>query len=164
MERENWLRAKIPLAILSSSVFRGQNRIVVDRSSLWETLRVLRDQAGFEMLFELTAVDYLEFPGARDRFAVVYGLLNFDSGERLIIKTFLNEPELTVPTVTNLWESANWMEREVFDMFGIKFEGHPSLKRLLLPEEYTSFPLRKDYPVKGRGERHNFPLITRAES
>ncbi len=164
VERENWLRAKIPAAAISGSSFRGQNRIAIDKASVWKALHLLRDEAGFNLLFELTAVDYLDYAGARDRFGVVYGLLDVDSGERLIIKTFLNEPDLTLPTVTNLWESANWMEREVFDMFGITFVGHPNMKRLLLPEEYTSFPLRKDYPVKGRGERHNFPLITRAES
>jgi NADH-quinone oxidoreductase subunit C len=164
VERENRLRVKIPKAVISGSSFRGQNRITIDPASIWETLHLLRNEAGFDMLFELTAVDYLEYPGARDRFGVVYGMLDVNEGERLFIKTFINEPDLTLPTVTNLWEAANWMEREVFDMFGITFVGHPNLKRLLLPEEYTSFPLRKDYPVKGRGERHNFPLITRAES
>jgi NADH-quinone oxidoreductase subunit C len=138
--------------------------MVCNRAELRLILSALRDEAGFDMLFELTAVDYLEYPGARDRFGVVYGLLAVESGERLIVKTHLNEPDLTLPSVTFLWDSANWMEREVYDMYGILFEGHPNLKRLLLPQEYTSFPLRKDYPVKGRGERHNFPLITRAES
>jgi len=63
-----------------------------------------------------------------------------------------------------LWAGANWLEREVFDMFGVKFEGHPDLRRILMPEEFTAFPLRKDYPLQGRGERHNFPRITRAEA
>jgi NADH-quinone oxidoreductase subunit C len=82
----------------------------------------------------------------------------------LIVKTFLNEPELVVPSAFPLWKGANWMEREVYDMYGIVFEGHPDLRRILLPEEFTAFPLRKDYPLHGRGERHNFPVITRAES
>jgi NADH-quinone oxidoreductase subunit C len=90
--------------------------------------------------------------------------LNTESGERLIVKTHVNEPQLTLPSMVPVWFGADWLEREVYDMFGIVFEGHPNMKRLLLPDEFESFPLRKDYPVKGRGERHNFPVITRAES
>ena len=71
---------------------------------------------------------------------------------------FVNEPDLAVPSAVPLWEGANWLEREVWDMFGIRFEGHPDLRRILLPEEFTAFPLRKDYPLQGRGERHNFPV------
>ena len=80
------------------------------------------------------------------------------------MKTHLNLPEVELPSVYPLWKSADWMEREVYDMFGITFEGHPDLRRILMPDEFTAFPLRKDYPLKGRGERHNFPVITRAES
>ena len=74
------------------------------------------------------------------------------------------DPGLKLDSVYPVWPGADWMEREVYDMFGIKFEGHPDLRRILMPEEFTAFPLRKDYPLKGRGERHNFPVITRAES
>jgi NADH-quinone oxidoreductase subunit C len=95
---------------------------------------------------------------------VIYCLLNTITGERLIVKTFLNPPELQLPSVYPLWRSADWLEREVYDMYGITFAGHPDLRRILMPEEFTAFPLRKDYPLKGRGERHNFPVITRAES
>jgi NADH-quinone oxidoreductase subunit C len=119
---------------------------------------------GMDQLVDVTAVDLLEYPNATDRFEVVYLLLNTDSGERLIIKTHVNEPKLTLPSMVPIWFGADWLEREVYDMFGIRFEGHPNMKRLLLPEEFESFPLRKDYPIKGRGERHNFPIITRAES
>jgi NADH-quinone oxidoreductase subunit C len=91
-------------------------------------------------------------------------LLNTESGERLTVKIYLNEPDLTVPSATQVWSGADWLERETYDMYGIVFTGHPNFKRLLLPQEFQSFPLRKDYPVKGRGERHNFPVITRAES
>ena len=91
-------------------------------------------------------------------------LLNIATGERVIVKTFLNEPDLSVASVFPLWQGADWMEREVYDMYGITFVGHPDLRRILMPEEFTSFPLRKDYPLRGRGERHNFPVLTRAES
>ena len=80
------------------------------------------------------------------------------------MRTFVNDPEPAVPSVVRLWEGANWLEREVWDMFGIRFAGHPDLRRILLPEEFTAFPLRKDYPLQGRGERHNFPVLRRAES
>ena len=76
----------------------------------------------------------------------------------------LNDPDLTLPSVFSLWKGADWLEREVYDMYGVVFDGHPDLRRILMPEEFTAFPLRKDYPMRGKGERHNFPVITRAES
>lgn len=149
---------------IAESTFRDNHRITVPRDKLYPVLEFLCREQGFDMLVDLTAVDYLEYPGATDRFGVVYALLSTTSGERLIVKTFLNPPELQLPSVCTLWLAADWMEREVFDMFGITFDGHPDLRRILMPEEFTAFPLRKDYPLKGRGERHNFPVLTRAES
>jgi NADH-quinone oxidoreductase subunit C len=147
----------------STSEFRDNQRIIVASEQLYEALEALK-KSGFDMLVDVTAVDYLHYPDAKDRFGLIYALLNTVSGERLIVKTFLNEPDLTVPSVFPLWRGADWMEREVYDMYGIRFEGHPDLRRILMPEEFTAFPLRKDYPLRGRGERHNFPAITRAES
>lgn len=144
--------------------FKGQDRVVIPAEDLTATMTVLRDQCSMNMLVDITAVDWLDYEGAKDRFEVVYCLLNVDGGERLIVSVMLNEPELEVDSMTSLYRSADWMERECYDMFGIVFKGHPNFKRLLLPELFTSFPLRKDYPVQGRGERHNFPVITRAES
>jgi NADH-quinone oxidoreductase subunit C len=103
-------------------------------------------------------------PDATDRFRVVYLLLDPESGRRLEVRTAVNDPNPQLPSVFSLWRSADWLEREVFDMFGIAFPGHPDLRRLLLPPEFVSHPLRKDYPLAGRGERHNFPVLTRAES
>lgn len=148
---------------IAESTFRDNRRIVVPPERIYSVLEYLK-RNGFDMLVEVTAVDYLEYEGATDRFGLVYVLVNTATGERVIIKTFLNPPELDVPSVYPLWKSADWLEREVFDMFGITFNGHPDLRRILMPEEFTAFPLRKDYPLKGRGERHNFPVITRAES
>ena len=116
------------------------------------------------MLADVTCVDYLYYRGARDRFGLVYNLLNTTTGERLFVRCFLNEPDLTVPSAVPLWEGANWLEREVFDMYGIVFAGHPDLRRILMPEEFEAFPLRKDYPLRGRGERHNFDRIRRSDS
>jgi NADH-quinone oxidoreductase subunit C len=146
------------------SHFRDNRRIIVPSDKIYFVLEYLWREHGFDMLAELTAVDYLEYPNATDRFGVIYGLLNTSTGERLLVKTFLNPPELRLPSVYPLWRSADWMEREVYDMYGITFAGHPDLRRILMPEEFTAFPLRKDYPLRGRGERHNFPVLTRAES
>lgn len=145
------------------SMFRDQQRLVVPHHQIFPVMRELRS-LGMDQLVDVTAVDLLEYPNATDRFEVVYLLLNTQSGERLIVKTHVNEPHLTLPSMVPIWFGADWLEREVYDMFGILFEGHPNMKRLLLPDEFESFPLRKDYPIKGRGERHNFPIITRAES
>jgi NADH-quinone oxidoreductase subunit C len=158
------LTQHLPQLTAEWSEFRGQVRVVVPAASLLAALGCLRQEAGFDQLTDITAVDHLEMEGAVDRFEVVYCLLNTDSGERVIVRTFVNEPELRLPTATTLWFGADWLEREVYDMYGIVFEGHPNFKRLLLPQEFSSFPLRKDYPQQGRGERHNFPVITRADS
>lgn len=159
---EDLLRPVSPALVWSE--FRGDLRLVVPATSVFPVLEKLKLQAGMDMLVDVTAVDLLEYEGATDRFRVVYLLLNTESGERLEVNTHVNDPEPTLPSVYHLWNTADWTEREVYDMFGIKFTGHPYFKRLLLPEEFVSFPLRKDYPVRGRGERHNFPVVTRAES
>ena len=149
---------------MAFSQFRDNHRVAVPAGRLFDILAFLKNELGFDMLAEVTAVDYLEYEGAKDRFGVVYVLINIKSGERLILKTHVNDPDPILPSVYPLWKAADWLEREVYDMFGIKFSGHPDLRRILSPDEFTAFPLRKDYPLKGRGERHNFPVITRAES
>ncbi|MGD9647756.1 MAG: NADH-quinone oxidoreductase subunit C [Pirellulales bacterium] len=148
---------------LVTSEFRGDTRVVVPRESLVDVLRMLRDRRGFDLLVDITCVDYLNYRGAESRFGLVYLLANTTSNERITLRVFVDEPDLQVPSAVPLWEGANWLEREVFDMFGIVFEGHPDLRRILLPDEFTAFPLRKDYPLQGRGERHNFPVLTREQ-
>lgn len=148
----------------TTTEFRDNCRVTVPSNQAFAVLKCLKEECGFDMLSDITAIDYLHYPDAKDRFGVVWCVLNVTNGERLVVKTFLNEPELTVPSVFPLWKGADWMEREVFDMYGIEFAGHPDLRRILMPEMFTAYPLRKDYPLRGRGERHNFPVITRAES
>jgi len=148
----------------ATSEFRDNYRVHVPSERVFEVLKCLKDQAGFDLLAELCAADYMNYPGARDRFGLWYILVNITTGERVVIKTFLNEPDLAIASVFSLWRGADWMEREVYDMYGITFVGHPDLRRILMPEEFTSFPLRKDYPLRGRGERHNFPVLNRADS
>lgn len=148
---------------VSCHEFRGQPQVTIAAGVFLSAMTQLRDEAGFDMLTDVTAADLLEY-GGEDRYRVVYQLINTTSGKRLEVRVHVNDPEPRLPSMYPLWKSADWLEREVYDMFGVVFDGHPNPKRLLLPEEFQSFPLRKDYPVKGRGERHNFPVITRAES
>ncbi|MGC4006187.1 MAG: NADH-quinone oxidoreductase subunit C [Pirellulales bacterium] len=127
-------------------------------------LTYLKNEQRFDYLVDVTCVDYLNLRDATDRFGLVYNLARTSDNERLIVRVFVNDPDPTVRSVVPLWEGANWMEREVYDMFGIVFEGHPDLRRILCPDEFAAFPLRKDYPLQGKGERHNFPVLTRREA
>jgi NADH-quinone oxidoreductase subunit C len=147
---------------LVASEFRGQTRVVVPVESLLEVLRGLKEKFGFDLLVDVTCVDYLHYPGAKDRFGLVYLLANTETNQRVTVRCFVNDPEPTVPSAVGLWEGANWLEREVWDLFGISFAGHTDLRRIVLPEEFTAHPLRKDYPLQGRGERHNFAVIRRS--
>jgi NADH-quinone oxidoreductase subunit C len=158
-----YLKSRFGEQSFTMSEFRDNRRIIVLPATLLALLTTLNRDCGFDMLVDITAVDYLYYPGAKDRFGVVYALLNTVTSERLYVRTYVNEPGLTVPSAYSIWKGADWMEREVYDMYGIMFEGHPDLRRILMPEEFTAFPLRKDYPLRGRGERHNLPVLTRAE-
>ena len=161
------LNAKFPGAFVPNE-FRDNKRLLVpaDAASgvLFDLLKCLKDDCGFDMLAELGGIDYLNYPGAADRYCVVYGLTNTTTGERVFVKAFANDPDPELPSVVALWKGADWMEREVYDMYGVRFAGHPDLRRILMPSEYTSHPLRKDYPLRGHGERHNFQTVTRADS
>lgn len=147
--------------------FRDNLRIHVTPDRLIDSLRTLKERGGFVILTELGGADYLGYPaesGTGRRFEVHYVLLNLETTERVVVKAGVDGADPSLPSAVGLWEGANWMEREVFDMYGIRFEGHPDLRRILMPDEFTAYPLRKDYPLRGRGERHNFPRITREQS
>jgi NADH-quinone oxidoreductase subunit C len=146
----------------TASDFRDNHRLIVPSEKLFAAFEALQ-QGGFDLLTDVTAVDYLHYPDAKDRFGLVYILTNTTTGDRVYVKTFLNEPDLSVPSAFSLWKGADWMEREVYDMYGIEFAGHPDLRRILMPEGFVGHPLRKDYPLRGYGERHNFAALTRAE-
>lgn len=149
---------------LGVSEYRGQTRVVVPAAQAFDVLRFLKEELGFDYLVDVTCVDYLNYRDATDRFGLAYLLTNVAENDRITIRAFLNEPDLKIASVVPLWEGANWMEREVYDMFGIEFQGHPDLRRILMPDEFAAFPLRKDYPLRGRGERHNFTPIRRAQA
>lgn len=161
---EDLLKTELGESGFQLESFRGQKRFIVPAERIYSILQVLKDKGGFNFLSDITAVDYLHYPNATDRYGVIYVLTNLETGEQIVVKTYVNDPDPKLPSVYALWRGADWMEREVFDMYGVIFEGHPDFRRILLPEGFASYPLRKDYPLRGRGERHNFPIVTRAES
>lgn len=158
------LTERLGAGTATRSEFRDNIRYVVPADKLIAAMTALKEEAGFDFLADVAGIDYLHYPNAADRYGVVYALANTETGERVYVKVMLNDPDPRVASVYSLWQGADWMEREVFDMFGIHFDGHPDLRRILMPDGFAAFPLRKDYPLRGRGERHNFETVTRAES
>ena len=150
------LRERVPGVVPGASVFspelaRGEAVVMVPREKAADALRILRDHPDlrFDQLTDVTAADY---PGRTPRFEVVYQLRSITHGHRLRVKIPVPEEDPSVPTASGLWKSALWSERETWDMFGIKFAGHPDLRRILLPQWWEGHPLRRDYPLEGRGE------------
>lgn len=137
------LREKFGAALLGAIEDRKQAILTVDRERLPEIALYLREVEKFDYLVDLTAVDW---PRREKRFDVVQNLYSFAKNERLRLKVQAADGE-QVPSATGIWSTANWLEREVFDMYGIVFSGHPDLKRILLPEEWQGYPLRKDYDI-----------------
>lgn len=171
------VKGKLPDRRLRATEYRGQTTLIVEPADLHEVLAVLRDdeQCGFDFLSDVVGVDYLEYPGGSlGRFSILYNLESTASGARLMVKTHLDpsidtsgiepDPALEVDSVCDLWPGAEWPEREVFDMFGIRFRNHPDLRRILLWERYPAHPLRKDYPLRGRGEREQFRVVSRTDA
>lgn len=136
----------------------GQVHLQVKRDRILELLATLKED--FDYLADLAGVDYLNV-GMSERFCVVYNLYSFKHNSHLRVKAFIPEDDPTIDSVHTLWRAAPLAEREVYDQYGIVFKGHPHLKRLLNPDDYTGHPLRKDYPLRGMGERDNFPKVVR---
>lgn len=145
-----------------------QASAIVDRKHLREAVHVLRDTAelGFDMLMDIVGIDYLLYPGHQGpRFGVVYLFKSMRrAGHRFQIKVLVDEEDLVVPTISDLYQIADWAEREVYDQFGVKFDGHPNLKRLLNHFEFVGHPLRKDYPAtKRQWLSTNDPMLDQLE-
>ncbi len=139
--------------ILSSSNFRGETTFCVDPLNILNVLGILKNEFGFNYLADLTAVDYMGIKSPR--FEVVYYLHRFgkdyEDNTRIRIKAAIaDDSYTTIDSATCIWKGANWLEREVYDMFGIVFNNHPDLRRILMPEDYDEFPLRKDFDVRNR--------------
>jgi NADH-quinone oxidoreductase subunit C len=124
--------------------YLGQNYLVADRSIVYQVLQLMRDEEQFDYCVDITAVHYPKREGTQ--FDVVWILYSFPRNERVRVKTLVPDGE-TVPSAVAVWPTANWLEREAYDMFGIRFDGHPDLRRILLPEGWTGHPLRKEYGI-----------------
>jgi len=177
------LKAAFPETKFLATDFRDMVTLVVGREMIRDVCAFLKNdpRTSFDFLCELNGVDYLDYPGARGRFAINYGLTSLTFNNRLWLKVFLTperdtapgidvkdevaekdgDPGLMIPSVTSVWAGAEWMEREAYDMFGVIFTGHPDLRRILTWNGYGSYPLRKDYPLRGVGERENYKIVTR---
>ena len=142
------LRQQFGSAILESKEFRGELTVVVPKDRIVETCRFLKSDSElrFDLLADLCGIDM--YTPAK-RYGVIYNLYSLKNKHRIRLKTFTEEGDLKVPTVTGVWATANWHERETYDMFGIIFTGHPDLRRMYMPEEFEHYPLRKDFPLMG---------------
>lgn len=149
----NSLESKVPSlvqsvrdAILEVTEFQGQLTVVLKPAHIRVAVRALKS-AGYNMLMDLFAMDYLKHPKeAPERFAVIYSFHALATGQRVFLKTFLNEDAPETDSIHDIYQAANWFEREAWDLFGVKFKGHPHLERILCHEEFVGHPLRKDYP------------------
>ncbi len=137
------LKSRFGSGIREASTYVGQKYMVVDASIIYDVLQILRDDEQFDYCVDITAVHY---PKREQQFDLVWILYSFPKNERIRVKTLLKDGD-TAPSATPMWTTADWLEREVFDMFGIRFEGHPGLKRILLPDGWKGHPLRKDYSI-----------------
>ena len=152
MELTERIKAKFPNLVLETFVKSGDSTVVIKKEGIKDIARILKTDPEFDfnMLMDLTAVDYLYWEEKAFRFEVVYNLFSLKHNRRLFVKALVSEEEPSVDSVTSLWAAANWYEREVWDMFGIQFKGHPNLKRILMYEEFKGHALRKDYRYNQR--------------
>ena len=150
-------------ALLAHDETRGTVVVVVRKEHAYAVLEYLKTdpELAYAFLVDVTAVDnsqmeseLMQFDYAR--FMVVYQLYSYQGQCRARVKVPVHENDLNIPSVTSLWQGANWLERETYDMFGIHFDGHPDLRRILMPDDFEGHPLRKDYPLRGHGERERF--------
>jgi NADH-quinone oxidoreductase subunit C len=140
------LREKFGDAVTGTTEFRGEHSLTVTLESLKALLRYCADELRFDYLIDISSVDHFE---TEPRFEMVYELYGLGHHQHLRVKSLLNE-EQEAPTVTDIWLTANWHEREVYDMMGIRFDGHPDLRRILMWEGYPFYPLRKEFPLAGK--------------
>ena len=143
------IKEKFPQAVEETVCFRDEHTIRVKREHLLEVARFLKEDAAgtFNFLSDLCGVDYM---GRALRFEVVYHLYSMEHKHRLRMKVSLSESDLSIPSVTSIWKTANWHERECYDLLGITFSDHPDLRRILTPDGFKDHPLRKDFPLRGR--------------
>jgi NADH-quinone oxidoreductase subunit C len=140
------LKERFAASVLDVREFRGEVSLLVRKEDITGLCGFLKDDLGYNFLTDITAVDYL---GEEPRFMMVYHLCSMPGRERLRLKAPVAGSDPSIDSLVPLWKTANWLEREVFDLFGITFKGHPDLRRILLPNDWNGHPLRKDYPLQG---------------
>jgi NADH-quinone oxidoreductase subunit C len=140
------LKERFAADIVEIKEFRGEVTVTVKKENIVEICNYLKTALAFNMLTDVTAVDYL---GQDPRFMVVYNMYSIPNKDRLRVKAPVGENDCTIDTVTGLWSSADWLEREVYDLFGVVFKNHPDLRRILMTDDWVGHPLRKDYPLQG---------------
>ena len=153
------IQNKFPEDILDQTVFSGEDILHVRSSNIFDILTLFKDNK-FNFLSNLTAIDNLTL-GGFERFAVVYHLLSHETAKRLTVKAYVVEDQPELSSVESIWKTADWQEREIYDLFGISFKNHPNMIRIMNPDDYQGHPLRKDYPRLGRKERDDFPVVKR---
>ena len=146
------IKNKFPNLVLEAVENRGDQVVVVKKEGIKNISSTLKNDSafGFNMLMDLSAVDYLHWEEKEFRFEVIYNLFSLSKNKRLVIKAPVRENEPEIDSVVSIWPAADWFEREVWDMFGIQFKGHPNLKRILMYEGFNGHALRKDYPYNKR--------------
>jgi NADH-quinone oxidoreductase subunit C len=152
------LKEKFQNKILSYSISNEEEYIYIESKSLSEICVFIKKDLYFDMLIDLTCVDYLNYPGRKmGRFEMAYQFYSLKNNHRLCLKSVLDDAKPVIDSLSNIWLAANWYEREVYDMFGVYFKGHPDLRRILMYDEFIGHPLRKDYPLKKRQPRIAHP-------
>ena len=146
-------------AVLDITEFAGERILHIKGEHILTVLSELKAD-GYNFLIDITAIDNLTL-GGFERFAVSYHILSHKTAQRLTVKAYVPEEDPSLSSVESLWRTADWQEREVFDLFGIIFKEHPNLIRIMNPDDFDGYPLRKDYPRLGRKEREDFPVIDR---
>lgn len=171
------VKEAFPDARLRATEYRDQTSLVVEPGDLHAVLKFLQtdERTKYDFLSDVTGIDYHNYPAPTiGRFAVVYTLQSTERNTNLYVKVYLDpskptegieaDPALHLDSVCDLWAGAEWPEREVYDMFGIRFDNHPDLRRILTWEDYPAHPLRKDYPLRGTGERERFRIVSRTDA
>ncbi|HMK60332.1 MAG TPA: NADH-quinone oxidoreductase subunit C [Dissulfurispiraceae bacterium] len=156
VEISELLKSKFQSAILATVEFGGQVSVTINKAKLLDIMKFLKNspELNFDYLVDLCGVDYLG--RKNDRFEVVYNLRSMNHNHFIRVKAVVPENDSTISSVVDIWAGANWHERECFDMFGISFMGHPDLRRVLMPEDWEGYPLRKDYPLKSDLGEHEW--------
>ncbi len=149
-------------AVFNAQVVQGQLQVDVDGKHIFKIIEFLKNdaQCDFQYLVDVGGLDYLKMndqPKWAERFCIVYILQNMNNYLRMVIRAHVSEEHPEIDSISSLFLAAEWPEREVFDLYGITFKNNKDLRRILMPDDYEGYPLRKDYPLQGRGEREAFP-------